>query len=122
MKKIVEREKAFGKKKTPQSSEEVVCLANREKNLAQDSSKGRGGRRGRGRNFRGRGADTLKEKSQIFTAYATKEMDHMMHPHASCIGIELRKKEINPKVKLMTRREVKHMNPLFLLWHNVILE
>jgi len=32
-----------------------VCLAHREKNLAQDSSRGRGGRTGRGRNFRGRG-------------------------------------------------------------------
>ena len=61
VKKFVEREKAFGKKTATQSSEEVVCLAHREKNLAQDSSKGRGGRRGRGRNFRGRGADILKE-------------------------------------------------------------
>ena len=26
------------------------------------------------------GANTLKEKSQIFTAYAAKEMDHMMPP------------------------------------------
>ena len=57
VKKIAEREKAFWKKTTPQSSKEAICLAHREKNLAQDSSRGRGGRRGRGRgiNFRGRG-------------------------------------------------------------------
>lgn len=67
--KFAEREKAFGKK-TTQSSEEAVCLAHREKNHAQDSSRERGGRRGRGRkNFKGRGADTLKEKSLIFIAY-----------------------------------------------------
>ena len=54
MKIFAEREKAFGKKTIPKSFEEVVCLAHREKNLAQDSSKGRGGRRGRGRNFRDR--------------------------------------------------------------------
>ena len=47
MEKFVEREKAFGKKTTPRSSEEVVCLAHREKDHAQDSSRGRGGRRGR---------------------------------------------------------------------------
>eukprot|EP00253_Pinus_taeda_P009682 PITA_09682 len=50
------REKDFGKKTAPQSSEEYVCLAHKEKNPAQDSSRGRGGRRGRGKmNFRGRG-------------------------------------------------------------------
>ena len=43
VKKFVEREKAFGKKTTPQSFEEAMCLAHREKNLAQDSSRGRGG-------------------------------------------------------------------------------
>jgi len=41
--KFAEREKAFGKKTAPQSSEEVVCLAQREKNHAQDSSTGKGG-------------------------------------------------------------------------------
>src|SRR3984885_3738028 len=55
VKKIVEREKDFGKKTAPRSSEEVVCLAHREKNIAQNSSRGRGGQRGRGRNFRGMG-------------------------------------------------------------------
>jgi len=40
-----------------------MYLAYRDKNLSKDSSRGRGGRIGRGRNFRGKGADTLKEKS-----------------------------------------------------------
>ena len=55
-KKFVEREKAFGKKTAPKSLKEAVCLAHKENNPAQDSSKGRGGRRGRGRYFRGRGS------------------------------------------------------------------
>ena len=32
------------------------------------------------------GADTLKEKSQIYIACVAKEMDHMIHPHLSCLG------------------------------------
>eukprot|EP00253_Pinus_taeda_P028857 PITA_28857 len=53
-------------KTAPQSSEEVVCIAHREKNLAQDSLRGRGGRRGRGRNFRGRrGRHSQGEKSNL---------------------------------------------------------
>eukprot|EP00253_Pinus_taeda_P028890 PITA_28890 len=55
VKNFVEREKAFGKKTTPESYEEVVCLVHKENNLSQDSSRGRGGRRGRGRYFKGRG-------------------------------------------------------------------
>ena len=55
VKKFAEREKAFGKKTVPESSEETVCLAHKEKHPAQDSARGRGGRRGRGRYFRGRG-------------------------------------------------------------------
>jgi len=55
VKKFAEREKAFGKKTVPESSEETVCLAHKEKHPAQDSTRGRGGRRGRGRYFRGRG-------------------------------------------------------------------
>eukprot|EP00253_Pinus_taeda_P013777 PITA_13777 len=55
VKKFAEREKDFGKKTTPESSEETVCLSQKEKHLAQDSTRGRGGRRGRGRYFRGRG-------------------------------------------------------------------
>ena len=66
--------------------------------------------------------DTLKEKSQIYTTYTAKEMDHMMHPHASFLGTKLSMKETNPKVKLMTKRKVKHLNPLTILWHTVILE
>ena len=42
-KKFAERDKAFGKKTAPQSSEEVVCLAQKENNHAHDSSRGRGG-------------------------------------------------------------------------------
>eukprot|EP00253_Pinus_taeda_P031134 PITA_31134 len=56
VKKFVEREKAFGKKTVPESSEDTVCLANKEKYPAQESTRGRGGRRRRGRHFRGRGA------------------------------------------------------------------
>jgi len=55
VKKFAEREKAFGKKTVPESSEETVCLAHKENHPAQDSTRGRGGRRGRGRYFRGRG-------------------------------------------------------------------
>lgn len=68
------------------------------------------------------GADTLKAKSHICIAYVAKEMDHMVHPHASCLGTKLRRKENNPKVKLMTKRKVKHLNPLTMLWHSIILE
>eukprot|EP00253_Pinus_taeda_P014908 PITA_14908 len=41
VKKFAEREKAFGKKTTPDPFEEVVCLSHKEKNLAKDSSRGR---------------------------------------------------------------------------------
>eukprot|EP00253_Pinus_taeda_P020188 PITA_20188 len=53
--KFVEREKDFGKKTSPESSEETACLDHKEKYPAEDSTRGRGGRRGRGRYFRGRG-------------------------------------------------------------------
>lgn len=53
MEKFVEKENGF------MSFEKVVCPAHRENNLAQDSSRGRGGRKGRGRNFRGRGGVEL---------------------------------------------------------------
>eukprot|EP00253_Pinus_taeda_P029725 PITA_29725 len=55
VKRFVEREKAFGKKTAPESSKETVCLAHKEKHPTQDSIRGRGGRRGRGRYFRGKG-------------------------------------------------------------------
>lgn len=59
--KFVEKEKDIGKKTTPQSTKEVVCLAQIEKDHAQYSSRGRGDRRGRGRkNFRGRGRGHFK--------------------------------------------------------------
>jgi len=53
---------------------------------------------------------TLKSKSQIYIAYVAKDMDHMMHPHASCLGIELSRKGTNPKLKLKIKRKVKHLN------------
>jgi len=55
VKKFAERKKDFGKKIAPESSEETVCLAHKEKHPVQDSTRGRGGRRGRGRYFRGKG-------------------------------------------------------------------
>ena len=98
-KKFVEREKDFGKKTTPQSSDEVVCLARKEKNHAHDSSRGRGGRRGRGRkNNRGGWADITKEKYLTFFAYnATK--NNMILPHVSSHGIGLDKKGRKRKEK-----------------------
>ena len=69
-----------------------------------------------------RGADILKEKRQICTTYAAKEMDHMMPLHASYHGTKLSNKETNIKVKLMIQAKVKHLNMLTMLWHNVILE
>ena len=122
MKKFAEREKDFGKKTAPKSSEEVVCLAHKEKHLAQDSTRGRGGRRGRGRYFRGRGAEILKKKRQICIAFAANEMDHMMLLHASYHGTKLSREEISRKVNLMTQTKVKHLNPLTILRHNVTLE
>lgn len=117
VKKFVEREKAFGNKTAPESSEETVCLSHKGKHPAQDSTRGRGGRRGRGRYFRGRGADILKEKRQIYTAFTAKEMDHMMPLHASYHGTKLIR-----KVKLMIQTKVKHLNPLTILRHSVTLE
>ena len=46
----------------------------------------------------------------------------MMPPHASYLGTKWSSKETNPKVKLMTQKKVKHLNPLIMFWHNVILE
>eukprot|EP00253_Pinus_taeda_P024709 PITA_24709 len=78
VKKFAEREKDFGKKTTPQSSEEVVCLAHRENNLAQDSSRGRGGRRGRGRrNFKGKGdRHSQGEKSDLHCIRCKRDGSH----------------------------------------------
>lgn len=39
------------------------------------------------------GVDILKEKRQICTAFAAKEMDHMMPLHASYHGTKLSKKK-----------------------------
>lgn len=43
VKKFAEREKTFGKKKTPESSEGNVFLSHKEKHPTQDSTRGRGG-------------------------------------------------------------------------------
>jgi len=93
------RGKESGKKITPQSSK-----------------KGRGRR-----NFRGGGIESSKEKTPIFIAYNAIEMD-MMHPHESCLGPKLSRKEMKGKVKPMTKGEVKHLNPLTMWWHITILE
>ena len=122
MKRFSEREKDFGKKIAPESSEDTVCLAHKENHPAQDSTRGIGGRRGRARYFRGGGENILKEKRKICTAFAAKEMDHMMPLHASYHGTKLSRKETNRKVKLMIQTKVKHLNPLTMLWHNVTLE
>jgi len=79
-KKFVERVKDFGKKITPQSFEEVVCLAHKEKNHAQDSSRGRGRRI-----LEVGGANRSNEKTLIFITYNAIEKD-MMHPHVSFLG------------------------------------
>lgn len=99
-----------------------MCLAHKEKHPAQDSIRGRGGQRGRGRYFKGRGADILKEKRQTYIAFAAKEMDHMMPLHASYHGTKLSRKETNRKVKLKIQTKVKHLNPFTILRHNVTLE
>jgi len=64
VKKFAEREKAFGKNIVPESYEETVCLAYKEKNPAQDSTRGRGGRRGRGRYLRGEGQTFSRRKGR----------------------------------------------------------
>lgn len=77
VKKFAEREKAFGKKITPESYEEGVCLAHKEKNLSQDSSRGRGGRRGRGIYFRGRGGTHSQgEKSDFHRICCKRNGSH----------------------------------------------
>eukprot|EP00253_Pinus_taeda_P021152 PITA_21152 len=77
VKKFAEREKAFGKKTTLESSEGIVCLAHREKNLAQDSSRGRGGRRERGRYFRGReGRHSQGENSELHCICCKRNGSH----------------------------------------------
>eukprot|EP00253_Pinus_taeda_P023217 PITA_23217 len=52
-----------------------MCLAHREKNHAQDSSRGRGGRRGRGRrNFGGRGGRHFQgEKSDLHCIHCNRD-------------------------------------------------
>ena len=82
VKTFVEREKAFGKKIAPQSSEEAMCLAHKENNLAQDSSRGRGGRRGRGRYFRGKGGRHSQGEKSDFHCIRCKR--NGSHDASSC--------------------------------------
>eukprot|EP00253_Pinus_taeda_P008959 PITA_08959 len=77
VKKFAEREKAFGKKATLESSEETVCLAHKEKHPTQDSKRGRGGRRGRGRYFRGRGGrHSQGEKADLHCIHCKRNGSH----------------------------------------------
>eukprot|EP00253_Pinus_taeda_P013008 PITA_13008 len=77
VKKFAEREKAFGKKKTPESSQETMCLAHKENRPAQDSIRGRGGRRGRGRYFRGRGGrHSQGEKVDLHCIHCKRNGSH----------------------------------------------
>ena len=62
-----------------------------------------------------RGENILKEKRQIYTVFAVKQMDHMMPLHASYHGTKLSSKETNRKVKLMIQTKVKHLNLLTML-------
>eukprot|EP00253_Pinus_taeda_P012451 PITA_12451 len=75
--KFAEREKAFGKKTIFESSKETVCLANKEKYPAQNSTRGRGGRRGRGRYFRGRGGrNSQEEKADLHCIRCKRNGSH----------------------------------------------
>eukprot|EP00253_Pinus_taeda_P034097 PITA_34097 len=75
--KFVEREKAFGKKTAPESSEETVCLSHKEKHPAQYSTRGRGGRRGRGRYFIGRrGRHSQGEKADLHCIRCKRNGSH----------------------------------------------
>ena len=49
----------------------------------------------------------------IFIAHIAIKMD-MMHPNAGHLGIKLSSKEIKTKVKLMTKKKVKDLNPLIM--------
>eukprot|EP00253_Pinus_taeda_P016865 PITA_16865 len=75
--KFAEIEKAFGEKTAPESSEETVCLAHKEKYPALDSTRGRGGRRGRGRYFRGRGGSHSQgEKADLHCIRCKRNGSH----------------------------------------------
>jgi len=77
VKKFAEREKSFGKKTVPESFEETVCLAHKEKHPAQDSTRGRGGRRGRGRYFKGRGGrHSQAEKTDLHCIRCKRNGSH----------------------------------------------
>jgi hypothetical protein len=80
--KVVERDKAFGKK-TTQTTGESVCLAQKGKNQSHDSSGGEGNKTGRGtNNFRGRGVGTITVRDTIFTVPVAERMGHMKQIHA----------------------------------------
>ena len=72
-KNFAEREKDFRKMTVPSSSEEAACFSHREKSHAPDSSRGRGGKIGRGRRkFRERGCRQF-DKSDLHCTCCNKD-------------------------------------------------
>ena len=60
------------------------------------------------------GRDKIKLKKFIFIAYTIVNIG-MMHLHVSFLGIKLNIKEIKKKIKLMTKKKLKHLNPFIML-------
>eukprot|EP00253_Pinus_taeda_P008762 PITA_08762 len=112
VKKFVEREKYFGKKTTLESYEEAMCLSHRENNLAQDSSRGRGGQRGRGRNFRGRGGRHSQGEKSNFQCICCKR--YGSHDASTCKlpwdRIEQERNQPKGKTKDKEKGATCHMN------------
>eukprot|EP00253_Pinus_taeda_P007655 PITA_07655 len=86
VKKFVEKEKAFGKKTTPESSEETVCLAHKEKYPAQDSTRGRGYAMSLGS-----GAVSWRSRKQSVPADSTTEAEYVAAVEATKEIVWLRK-------------------------------
>jgi hypothetical protein len=121
VKKVADREKAFGKKSTP-STGETVYLAQKDKSKQHDSSRGESNRRGRGRgrkSFRGRGVDTTKVIDPIFIVPVAKRMGHMKQMTAEFHGTRSKKTDKirkRTKVNLQNQQKVIHLNlPITLL-------
>ena len=69
-----------------------------------------------------RGADILKEKRQICTAYAAKEMDHMMPLHSKIPWDKIEQQRNQQKGKTNDTDKGKTPESAIMLWHNVISE